>query len=143
MIVNTAYIYMGSGGAVNPNLWQDGVSNYPVVFTGGCSLSSSGLYFTNVEGSATFSELPLKDFNSLTLSGILNSDMRPLQANISIEFYSRDNELIGSTTATVSTYGDPVTVGIPSSAKIKNAKIKIRKDFMYGVTTTVYSAVLS
>ena len=143
MIVNTAYIYMGSGGApVNPNLWQDGVSNYPVVFTGGCSLSSSGLYFPSPEGDATFSELPLKDFNTLTITGRLFYDM-PLQTNISIEFYSRDNVLIGSTTVTISTYGDPAAVNIPSSAKIKNAKIKIKKHATPGFYLTLFSAVLS
>ena len=69
MIVNTAYIYMGGGGAeVNPNLWKDGVSNYPVVFTKGSSISAEGLHLPKNGGAATFSELRLTGFNSLTIS---------------------------------------------------------------------------
>ena len=142
MIVNTAYIYMGGGAAVNPNLWQDGVSNYPVAFTGGCSISWAGLNFAPAGGDAIFSKLPLTNFNSLTLTGRLNQDM-PGQENIYIEFYSRDNVLIGTTTARITTYGDAAAVNIPTSAKIQNAKIKIRKEFSYGGDITVSSAVLS
>ena len=145
MIVNTAYIYMGNGGgaAVNPNLWQDGVSNYPVVFTGGCSISYAGLDFTSAKGNAIFSELPLKDFNSLTLSGRLKGASASTQTNIGIGFYNRDNVLIGTTSAKITTYGDTVAVGIPSSAKIQNAKIKIKKDITHGFNLTLSSAVLS
>ena len=72
MIVNTAYIYMGVGGGgggepANPNLWQDGVSNYPVEFTNS-SISSDGLHLAKGGGAATFSELILTGFNSLTIS---------------------------------------------------------------------------
>ena len=68
MIVNTAYIYMGNGGAaVNPNLWQDGVSNYPVEFNNS-SISAVGLLL-NKNATATFSELQLTDFANLKISG--------------------------------------------------------------------------
>ena len=143
MIVNTAYIYMGSGGgAVYPNLWQDGVSNYPVEFTGNCSMSWGGLHFAASGGAAIFSEVPLTNFNSLTLSGRLNGS-GVLQENIYIEFYSRDNVLIGTTTAALTTHENAVAVNLPSSAKIQNAKIKIRKEFSYGYDITLSSAVLS
>ena len=143
MIVNTSYIYMGSGGAaVNPNLWQDGVSNYPATFTGGCQISWDGLHMPSPAGDATFSELPLTNFNTLTITGRLFYDM-PLQTNISIEFYSRDNVLIGGTTMRVSTFGDTAAINIPSSAKIKNARIKIKKDTTAGTYITLSSAVLS
>ena len=67
MIVNTAYIYMGGGAAVNPNLWQDGVANYPVEFKNS-SISSNGLKLNKTGSDATFSELQLTGFNSLTIS---------------------------------------------------------------------------
>ena len=143
MIVNTAYIYMGSGGApVNQNLWQDGVSNYPVVFTGDCSISAGGLNFTQKPCDATFSELTLTQFNSLTLSGRTSAQGLNPKVEIGIEFYSSDNVLIGTTTATFSKSENSVTVDIPSSAKIQNAKIKIKKS-VYGYPSTLSSAVLS
>ena len=146
MIVNTAYIYMGSGGGggepVNPNLWQDGVSNYPVVFTGGCSISAGGLNFTQKPCDATFSELTLTQFNSLTLSGRTSASGMNPKVEIGIEFYSSDNVLIGTTTAAFSQSGNSVTIDIPSSAKIQNAKIKM-KNAAYGYPSTLSSAVLS
>ena len=142
MIVNTAYIYMGNGGApVNPNLWQDGVSNYPVELTNS-SISSEGLNFTSAPGAATFSELPLTHFNSLTLTGRRISGGSQAEVDIVINFYSSDNMLIGTTTATFSKSGNSVAVDIPSSAKIPNAKIKIEKT-KYGSDATLSSAVLS
>ena len=143
MIVNTAYIYMGSGGApVNPNLWQDGISNYPVEFTGGCSISADGLNFISTPGDATFSELPLKSFNSLTLSGRTSAQGMNPKVEIGIEFYSDDNVLIGTRSATFSKSGNSVTIDIPSSAKIQNANIKIKKA-AYGYPSTLSSAMLS
>lgn len=147
MIINTAYIYMGVGGGgggtpANPNLWQDGVSNYPVVFTDGCSISSEGLNFTQTPGEATFSELPLTQFNRLTLSGRTSGPFINAKVEINIEFYSSDNVLIGTTTAVFTKSGNSVTVDIPSSAKIQNAKIKIKKS-AYGYPSTLSSAVLS
>ena len=144
MIVNTAYIYMGNGGGggtpANPNLWQDGVSNYPVEFTNS-SINATGLRFIVGQGDATFSELPLTYFNRLTLTGSVTSG--PFQtAEISIEFYSSDNVLIGTTTAEFPKSEKSVTVDIPSSAKIQNAKIKIKKtDYMSSLTFS--SALLS
>lgn len=143
MIVNTAYIYMGGGGApVNPNLWQDGVANYPVEFTNS-SISSAGLNFTQTAGDATFSELPLTYFNGLTLSGRTAGPTATSKIEIGIEFYSSDNVLIETRTATFSKSGNSVGVDIPSSAKIPNAKIKIKKAATYGFTLTLSSAVLS
>ena len=141
MIVNTAYIYMGGGAAVNPNLWQDGVSNYPVEFNNS-SISSEGLKFTSAPGSAIFSELPLTHFNSLTLTGRRISGGSQADVDISINFYSSDNMLIGATTATFKKSGNSVAVDIPSSAKIQNAKIKIEKA-KYGADATLSSALLS
>ena len=144
MIVNTAYIYMGNGGGgepANQNLWQDGVSNYPVVFTNS-SISADGLNFISTPGDATFSELPLKSFNNLTLSGRTTAQGMNPKVEISIEFYNSDNVLIGTTTATFSKSGNRVAVEIPSSAKIQNAKIKIKKA-AYGYPSTLSSALLS
>ena len=132
---------MGGGAAVNPNLWQDGVSNYPVELTYS-SISSEGLNFTSVPGAATFSELPLTHFNSLTLTGRRISGGSQADVDIVINFYSSDNMLIGTTTATFSKSGNSVAVDIPISAKIPNAKIKIEKA-KYGSDATLSSAVLS
>ena len=148
MIVNTAYIYMGVGGGggggvgtpANPNLWKDGVSNYPVVFTDS-KITASGLNFISVPGEATFSELTLTQFNSLTLSGRTTQGVNQ-KVEIGIEFYSSDNVLIGTTTAEFPRSEKSVTVDIPSSAKIQNAKIKIKKtDYVSSLTFS--SAVLS
>ena len=144
MIVNTAYIYMGSGGTpVNPNLWQDGVANYPVEFKGDCSISSTGLNFASAPGGATFSELPLTYFNSLTLSGRTTGGTISAKVEININFYSGDNVSLGTTTAAFSKSGGSVTVDIPSSAKIQNAKIKIEKSTYGNGTLTLSSALLS
>ena len=144
MIVNTAYIYMGSGGGggepANLNLWQNGVSNYPVELTNS-SIKANGLNFITGLGDATFSELPLKYFNRLTLTGrITNGPSRT--SEISIEFYRSDNVLIGTTTADFPRSEKSVTVDIPSSAKIQNAKIKIKKTDYYS-SLTFSSALLS
>ena len=142
MIVNTAYIYMGGGGTpVNPNLWQDGVSNYPVVFTNS-SISAAGLNFSAPAGDATFSELPLTYFNRLTLSGKSTGPGATSKVKITIEFYSKDNVLIGTKTVEFLRSENSVAVDIPSSAKIQNAKIKIKKA-AYGNSSIFSSAVLS
>ena len=144
MIVNTAYIYMGNGGGggepANPNLWQNGVSNYPVELTNS-TITATGLNFITGLGDATFSELPLTYFNRLTLTGRLtNGPTRT--SEISIEFYRSDNVLIGTTTAEFPRSEKSVTVDIPSSAKIQNAKIKIKKTD-YPSSLTFSSALLS
>ena len=141
MIVNTAYIYMGGGAAVNPNLWQDGVSNYPVVFTKGTSISSDGLSFPKTGGEATFSELRLTGFNSLTISR--NPDaLLFANLNITIEFFNSADQLLGTETATFSKSVVTQTVNIPSSAKIQNAKISIKNTNKNSAITLV-SALLS
>lgn len=139
MIVNTAYIYMGGGAAVNPNLFQDGVSNYPVVFIGSALISSDGLYLPPYSTSATFSELPLTDFNSLTLSiKIKGADGTILP----IEFYDASGSLIETVSVEFRGSGGTKTVNIPSSAKIENAKIKITNKSSRA-TITISSALLS
>ena len=147
MIVNTAYIYMGAGGGgggtpVNPNLWQDGVSNYPVVFTNNSSISSAGLNFISLPGAATFSELTLTYFNKLTLTGRASGGGITTKVEININFYSGDNVLLGTATASFTKSGNSVAVDIPSSAKIQNAKIKIEKS-AYGNSLTLSSALRS
>ena len=133
---------MGSGGTpVNPNLWQDGVSNYPVELTNS-TISSAGLNFTQAAGAATFSELTLTNFNRLTISGKSAGSGINAKAEISISFYTSDNVLLGTTTATFTKSGGSVTVNIPSSAKIQNAKIKIQNK-AYGNPVTLASALLS
>ena len=129
MIVNTAYIYMGVGGGTpaNPNLWQDGVSNYPVTLTD-AEISSGGLILKR-NGAATFSELPLTGFNNLTISLTPNSNTQMFGAVVKIKFINSAGELLGTETAD---FGRPSgespvnkTVNIPSSAKIQSAKISI------------------
>ena len=144
MIVNTAYIYMGNGGGggepANPNLWQNGVSNYPVELTNS-TITATGLNFITGLGDATFSELPLTYFNRLTLTGRITNGLNRT-SEISIEFYRSDNVLIGTTTAEFPRSEKSVTVDIPSSAKIQNAKIKIKKTD-YPSSLTFSSALLS
>ena len=142
MIVNTAYIYMGNGGApVNPNLWQDGVSNYPVVFTNGSSISADGVALPKDGGAATFSELRLTDFNSLAISRDPNA-MLFSNLTVSVEFFNSSWQLLGTETATFSRSVSTQTVNIPVSAKIKNAKIKMTNTWKNNPITLV-SALLS
>ena len=142
MIVNTAYIYMGSGGApVNPNLWQDGVSNYPVVFTKGSSISANGLALPKDGGAATFSELQLTGFNSLTINRNPNA-LLFANHNIRIEFFNSADQLLGTETATFSRSVDTQTVNIPSAAKIQNPKTRITNTNKNNAMTLV-SALLS
>ena len=141
MIVNTAYIYMGNGGGpVNPNLWQDGVSNYPVVFTNS-SISADGLKLTKNGGAATFSKLQLTSFNSLTISRDPNV-MLFANLNITIEFFNSADQLIGTETATFSRSVVTQTVNIPSAAKIQNAKIRMTNTWK-NTDITLVSALLS
>lgn len=149
MIVNTAYIYMGVGGGggggggdtpVNPNLWQDGVSNYPVTFTKESSISSDGVLLTRNEGSATFSELQLTGYNSLTLSRVIGSIAAPI--NIKIEFLNSEGQLLGKATAAFKDDTQPKTVNIPGSAKIQNAKIRMTNTSRT-LPVTLSSALLS
>lgn len=140
MIVNTAYIYMGGGAAVNPNLWQDGVSNYPVVFKNS-SISSDGLHLPKDVSAATFSELQLTSFNSLTISRDPNVQLFA-NLNITIEFFNSADQLLGTETATFSRSVVTQTVNIPSAAKIQNAKIRMtNRNKNY--TITLVSALLS
>lgn len=142
MIVNTAYIYMGNGGApVNPNLWQDGVSNYPVVFANGSSISSDGLHLPKDGGAATFSELQLTGFNSLTISRDPNVQLFA-NLNFTIEFFNSADQLLGTETATFSRSVVTQTVNIPSAAKIQSAKIRMpNRNKNYAIT--LVSALLS
>ena len=124
MIVNTAYIYMGGGAAVNPNLWQDGVANYPVELTKNSLISSDGLKLTAKGGTATFSELPLTGFNSLTISKFEGSTIFT-KINYTIEFFNSAGQLLGTETVTFSPQVSINTVNIPGSAKIQKAKIRM------------------
>lgn len=139
MIVNTAYIYMGGGAAVNPNLFQDGVSNYPVVFTSSASISSDGVYLPYSYSSATFSELPLTDFNSLTLSIIIKGADGTI---LPIEFYDASGSQIETVSAEFKGSGGTSSVNIPGAAKIENAKIKITNKSSIA-KITISSALLS
>ena len=142
MIVNTAYIYMGSGGGgepANPNLWQDGVSNYPVTFTQHSSISSDGLLLAEA-GSATFSELQLTGYNSLTISRVTAAFAYPV--DITVEFLNSEGNLLGKETAAFKADTKPQTVNIPGSAKIQNAKIRM-KNASKTFPVTLSSAVLS
>ena len=143
MIVNTAYIYMGVGGGggggdtpANPNLWQDGVANYPVEFTNS-SISANGLLL-NKKGAATFSELQLTDFANLEISG-----NHSYFANIEIkfEFFDSSDQLLGTKSASFPKNTNTRTVTVPSNARIKNAKIKITNTANFSIT--LISAVLS
>jgi len=142
MIVNTAYIYMGGGAAVNPNLWQDGVSNYPAALNKS-KITTDGLVFTNAAGTAIFSDLTLTHFNSLKLSGRATGPTITAKVTIDVEFRGADDNLLGSSTATFSRSGETVSLTIPSSAKVSNAKIKIAKNYTSGMTLTLISAMLS
>lgn len=147
MIVNTAYIYMGSGGApVNPNLWQNGVSNYPVEFTKDSSISSDGLVLTSRGGSATFSELRLTGFNSLTISLPQGTKFFFTETTITIEFLNSAGQMLGTETVTYKAFAtvNPQTVNIPSPAKTQNAKIRITNSVaMNNYIITLSSALLS
>lgn len=151
MIVNTAYIYMGVGGGgggggdtpANPNLWQDGVSNYPVAFTNGSSISADGVRLTKEGGAATFSELQLTGFNSLTISLPPKTSL-VLNAPIVIEFFNSAGQILGAETVTFKRGQGvpPQTVNVPSSAKIQNAKIRITNNSK-NIAIMLASALLS
>ena len=130
MIVNTAYIYMGSGGGgggtpANPNLWQDGVANYPVEFTKNSSIKPKYLSLIS-GGSATFSELLLTGFNSLTISKYGDGFIPNIP--IKIEFFNSSGQLLGTETVTFAYSTTTQSVNIPSAAKIQNAKIRMTNE---------------
>ena len=141
MIVNTAYIYMGNGGTpVNPNLWQDGVSNYPVELTNS-SISADGLLLkssTATKSTATFSELQLTNFTNLEISG---NNLTFSNIDIKIEFFDSSDQLLGTVSTTFSRGTSTKTVTVPSPARIKNAKIKLTKTSNSSIT--LISAVLT
>ena len=69
MIVNTAYPFMiAKTPAANPNLFENGVSNYQTAFTN-ASLDASGLSLQN-SGKASFYSIPLSNFSILNFSGV-------------------------------------------------------------------------
>lgn len=69
MIVNTAYPFMiAKTPAANPNLFENGVSNYQTAFTN-ASLDASGLSLQN-SGKASFYNIPLSNFSILNFSGV-------------------------------------------------------------------------
>ena len=126
MIVNPAYIYMGSGGGepVNPYLWQDGVYNYPVEFSGAHEFSEDGLDLTSAGATATFSELQLTGFRNLTVTAG-NGFISSRGIKLTVEFLNSNGQSLGTETATFFSSERTQAVTIPSSARIKNAKIKI------------------
>lgn len=68
MIVNTAYPFMiAKTPAANPNLFENGVSNYQTAFTN-ASLDTSGLNLQS-GGIADFYGIPLSKFSILNFSG--------------------------------------------------------------------------
>ena len=130
MIVNTAYIYMGVGGGgggtpANPNLWQDGVANYPVEFTKNSSIKPKYLSLIS-GGSATFSELLLTGFNSLTINKYGDNILPNIP--IKIEFFNSSGQLLGTETVTFVYSTKTQSVNIPSAAKIQNAKIRMTNE---------------
>ena len=68
MIVNTAYPFMiAKTPAANPNLFENGVSNYQTSFTK-ASLDTSGLHL-QPNATADFYNIPLSKFSILNFSG--------------------------------------------------------------------------
>ena len=115
----------GGGTPANPNLWQDGVANYPVEFTNSSSIKPEYLTLTR-GGSATFSELLLTGFNSLTISvydGTLIANIP-----IKIEFFNSSGQLLGTETVTFAFSTSTQSANIPSAAKIQNAKIRMTNE---------------
>ena len=143
MFVYPAYIYMSNGGTpANPNLWQDGVSNYPATLDKS-NITTAGLVFTTNAGTAIFSDLPLTHFNSLKLSGHTAGAGMSAKVSVEIEFRDSNDTLLGNASATFSKSGDSVSMNIPTSAKVPNAKIKIAKNYTPSATLTLISAMLS
>ena len=72
MIVNTAYPFMiARTPAANPNLFENGVSNYQTAFTN-ASLDTSGLSL-QPNATADFYNIPLSKFSILNFSGKSNT----------------------------------------------------------------------
>lgn len=69
MIVNTAYPFMGKKGpAVNPNIWENGVVNYPYTGTGAAVFDPAANRFYIGPGNYVTFTLPLKNFSKITFN---------------------------------------------------------------------------
>ena len=67
MIVNTAYPFMGKNGpAINPNIWENGVVNYP--YSGNAQFQAQDNRFYFYAGYREYFTLPLKNFTKIVFS---------------------------------------------------------------------------
>lgn len=84
MIVNTAYPFMGKKGpAVNPNIWENGVVNYPYVLSGAGAqwVPNLNRFTVSSPNDVTFT-LPLKKFTKIQFNVAANDGSGLLQIYI-------------------------------------------------------------
>ena len=134
MIVNTAYPFMGKKGpAVNPNIWENGVVNYPYEFS-----SSAAQWYPNLNRfsipspvDVTFT-LPLKKFTKIQFNVSAND------ANGGLRIYVKGD------TTTIQEFNvgysqKTVVYNIPAKYQSDNTEIVLRSTLW---TIHAYSGVM-
>ena len=103
MIVNTAYPFMGKKGPeVNPNIWENGVVNYPYVLSGAGVQWDPNLnrFIVSSPNDVTFT-LPLKKFTKIQFNVSANNKSGILQIYIKDDADPRQQFDVGFSQKTI------------------------------------------
>lgn len=134
MIVNVAYPFMGEKGpAVNPNIWGNGVVNYPYTFSGsGATWDKYYNRFTlHSPNDVTFT-LPLKTFTKIQFN-VATSDGSGV-----IRIYVK-GDTTTLQTFNVGTSAQNIEYNIPPKYRTDNVEIVLHA---YRYTTYAYAGVM-
>jgi len=134
MIVNTAYPFMGKKGpTVNPNIWENGVVNYPYVLSGaGAQWVPNLNRFTISSPDDVKFTLPLKKFTKIRFSVAANDGDGLLQIYIKSDTTTRQEFNVGYSQKTIE-------YNIPEQYQSDNTEITFRAARF---TIYVYSGVM-
>ena len=121
MIVNSAYMYMGKKGpAVNPNIWENGVVNYPYDLTSSATQWVPNLNrFTIPSPTDVIFTLPLKKFTKIQFNVAATGGDGLLQIYVKSDTTTRQEFNVGYSQKTVE-------YNIPAKYQSDNTEIVLR-----------------
>ena len=134
MIVNTAYPFMGKKGpAVNPNIWENGVVNYPYVLSGfGAHWEQNLNRFAISSPNNVKFTLPLKNFTKIQFNVAANDGNGRLRIYIGSDTSTLQEFNVGSSRKTIE-------YSIPAQYQSDNTEITFSA---YRFTIYAYSGVM-
>lgn len=122
MIVNTAYHFMGKKGpAVNPNIWENGVVNYPYTLSGAAAFEPSANRFYIGSGNNVVFTLPLKNFTKITFNIVAGTGAIE-QMTVSVV---KNGQLVVRTKYLPSAVPSDIVFNIPADQQVDDTQIRV------------------